>query len=97
MGAYIRFDLIEPNGSPIHVHIVASGGIDWVTGHTPHNLAPSVDLNWGSYRHYHQDVTSLSSVLHGCYVYLHSTRMRLTISKLTSLQVHHGMDFGPQA
>ena len=29
-----------------------------LTGHTAY-LAPSVDLNWGSYRHYHQDVTSL--------------------------------------
>lgn len=28
-----------------------------LTGHTAY-LAPSVDLNWGSYRHYYQDVTS---------------------------------------
>lgn len=27
-------------------------------GHTAY-LAPSVDLSWGSYRHYHQDITSI--------------------------------------
>lgn len=32
------------------------GGIDPVTQH----IWPRVDLNWGSCRHYHQDVTSLS-------------------------------------
>lgn len=36
-----------------------------LTGHTTY-LALSVDLNWGSYYHYHQDVTSLFL----CYIWI---------------------------